>query len=357
MADHLAFAEDVQAVRREEPLVAQLLLDAQRELLEERVMRVWRDGDDAYAARLAGPAKRSGKSGATGSENGAGSKAQVQAGGRRARARAAREGALRATILRYGECTVVLNALLTHHFKNEPVVIDAVAAPNYRLALSEWIVGKADARAEVLFVRAMMQIDHVRNPYAGQRGFDGQVGARAGIGVRAGEVGIVFPTQAKIQREIRANAPVVLDVACDVVVAHMWNRNVNPGRAALNRNSDGNVQVVHLAIAVEVREAEVRGENHGAAAEDVDEAVRVIILKFAAEAQRVFTKSPGKAIAKLIAIHVRGLGRVEIGSVGKVGKQQLVRETEGWIGDRRVIGEGGNVVEKLVEVEGYVVYL
>src|ERR1700690_3805891 len=104
MADHLAFAEDVQSVRREEPLVAQLLLDAQRKLLEKRVMCVWRDGNNAHAAGLAGSAERSGKSGATGSKNGPRSKAQVQAGRRGARAGAAREGALRATILRYGEC-------------------------------------------------------------------------------------------------------------------------------------------------------------------------------------------------------------------------------------------------------------
>ena len=94
MTNHLAFAEDVQAIGGEEPLITQLLLYAERELLEERVMRVWRDGDDADAAGLARSAEWRGQGWASGSENGALRKAQTQAWGWSARARAARESAL-----------------------------------------------------------------------------------------------------------------------------------------------------------------------------------------------------------------------------------------------------------------------
>ena len=95
--------------------------------------------------------------------------------------------------MRHRQRTVILNALFAHHLENKAIVIDAVAAANHGLAFSEGIVGETDARSEVFPVRVVMQIDHVRDPDARLRWLDGQAGARAGIAVRSGKVGIVFP--------------------------------------------------------------------------------------------------------------------------------------------------------------------
>ena len=218
MADDLAFAENVQAIRGEEPVAAQLLLHAERELLEERVMRVWRDGDDAHSAGLCWAAEWRGQGGAAGSENAAWAKHKPRLGWA-ARDRAAKVHSEPA-ILRHRQRAVVLNALFAPDFEDDSIVVDAVAATNHRLTFSEGIVSEADARSEVFLVGRLMQIDYVRHPDARLRWLDGQARAGVGIAVRSGEVGIVFPAQAEIQREARSGAPVVLHVAGDVVVEH-----------------------------------------------------------------------------------------------------------------------------------------
>ena len=161
---------------------------------------------------------------------------------------------------------------------------------------------------------------------------------RAGV---AGEVGVVLPAQAEVEREARVDAPVVLDVAGDVAVEDVRNGNGTTGALLLRADGDGDVEVVDLAVAVEVGKAEVGGEDDGAGAEDVDLAGGGVVLELAAKVEGVLAQGPGEGVAELIAIQVRGLGKVEVGAVGEVGEDELVGEVERGLVTGRSCGYGG----------------
>src|ERR1700733_9336586 len=63
-----------------------------------------------------------------------------------------RRDAVRARVLGYGQGAVVLHEFFGATFKNDPVVIDAIATANNRLPCAKRIIGEADARTEVLLV-------------------------------------------------------------------------------------------------------------------------------------------------------------------------------------------------------------
>ena len=65
---------------------------------------------------------------------------------------------------------------------------------------------------------------------------------------------------------------------------------------ALDADGYGDVEVVDDTVAVEILEAEVRGEDDGAGAEDVDEAVGVVALELAAEAELVLAEGHGETV-------------------------------------------------------------
>ena len=52
--------------------------------------------------------------------------------------------------------------------------------------------------------------------------------------------------------------------------------------SALERDGDGDIEIVDLAVAVEVGEGEVRGKDDGAAAEDIDLAGGGVVLELCA---------------------------------------------------------------------------
>ena len=63
----------------------------------------------------------------------------------------------------------------------------------------------------------------------------------------------------------------------------------------------------------------------------------------------------GEAIASLVAIHMGGLRKVEVGAVGEVWKQKLVGEIELRVGVGFVLREGRDVVVEVVVVGAEVV--
>jgi hypothetical protein len=148
-----------------------------------------------------------------------------------------------------------------------------------------------------------------------------------GAGV-AGKVRVVLPAQTEIECQMRTHAPVVLHVAGDVTVEDGRDRHRNDRRAAFESDRDWDVEIVDLAVAVQVGKAEVGGENDRTGAKDIDFAVSCIVLEFAADAQRVLAQRPGERIAKLISAEVCGLGQIEVFAIGKVGKDQLVGQAE-----------------------------
>ena len=125
-----------------------------------------------------------------------------------------------------------------------------------------------------------------------------------------------------------SHAPVVLSVAGDVAVEDGGNGNRDHGRAALEADGLGDIEIVDLSIAIEIGKAEVGDQDHGAGAEDIDLAIGGIVLEFAAEVQRVLAKGPGERVAHLIAIQMRGLGKVEVRAIGKVGEDELIGQIQ-----------------------------
>lgn len=148
MAVQLPVCEDVEAVSRHNPAAAELLLKAKGELLNERMMGVGAHADHAHSAGLMWAAERGCEAGAACAEACFRSKAGVETG------RSGYKGrdAVGSGVLRDGQGAIVLHEFFGTAFKNDAVVIDAVAAADNRLARAEGIVRKANARAEVLLV-------------------------------------------------------------------------------------------------------------------------------------------------------------------------------------------------------------
>src|SRR6266478_3138331 len=181
------------------------------------------ESDEANATCLIWSAERTRKRGTARSKSDAWDRSEAEAKTRRAGIAGKR--ARRTRKLRHRESTIILDPFQARRFEHDAVVIDSVASANYRLAFSERVIDQADTRAERLFVGAVVNVEDVSQPDARLTRLNGQAGARTMRAVVAEKVGIVFPTKSEIQSEIRADAPVVLRVAREVVVAKVRNRD------------------------------------------------------------------------------------------------------------------------------------
>ena len=146
-----------------------------------------------------------------------------------------------------------------------------------------------------------------------------------------------------------------MNVAGDITIEDGWDWHRNYGRAALDADCDGNIEIVDLTVSVEVGKGEVGGEDDCAAAEDVDQAMCGVVLEFSRQSQRVGSQCPCEGVAELIAVERGGLWQVEVCAVCKIGEDEFVGEAKLRICGGRVLREWGNVVVEVVVVEGEIV--
>jgi hypothetical protein len=139
MAVQLPVGEDVEAVGRHDQAAAELLLKAKRELLDERMMGVGAHADHAHSACLMGAAEWRCEAGAACAEASLGSKAGIET------ERSGHKGrdAIRSSVLGDGQGAVVLHKFFGTAFKDDAIVIDAIAAADNRLPRAEGIVGRS----------------------------------------------------------------------------------------------------------------------------------------------------------------------------------------------------------------------
>ena len=156
--------------------------------------------DQAAAARLIWPAERVRKRGAARREAFAGYTGKAKAKTRRTRISRKRAG--RACELRHGELTIVLHSFEAWSFENDAVIVNAIPAANNSFSSSKRIPGKAHARAKRFFVGRAMEVEYIRQPHTRPVRLKGQIGARAVRTVVAEQIGVIFPAQPEVQREI-----------------------------------------------------------------------------------------------------------------------------------------------------------
>ena len=84
------------------------------------------------------------------------------------------------------------------------------------------------------------------------------------------DVGVDLVAQPEIQRQVGADAPVVLDEQRDVVVVGVRQDQRLVGLAAAQRHREQQVVVVHLAVAVVIEGREVLDQLDAAVAEDAE---------------------------------------------------------------------------------------
>ena len=314
-------------------------------------MGVGAHADHAYSSGLVGAAEWRREAGAACAEACFRSKAGIETG------RSGHKGrdAVRSGVLRDGQGAIVLHEFFGAAFKNDAVVIDAIAAANNCSARAEGIIGETDARAEVLLVGRFLEVYDVCHPGAWDGGDGGQVGAGIVGAGGAGEVGVVLPTQAEVESQLGKDAPVVLGIERKVAVEDCWDRDRSDGRTALDPDCLGNIEIVDFAVSVQIGKAEVRGEDDGAGAEDVDLSMCGVVLKLTAKPEGVFPQGPGICVSELVPIQIGGLWEIEVGSVCEVWKDEFVGQVQRRIRRGRIGGVRRNVVVEVVVVEGKVV--
>ena len=69
--------------------------------------------------------------------------------------------------------------------------------------------------------------------------------------------------------------------------------------------------------------------------------MRGVVLKFAAESQRVGAQCPCEGVAELIAVEKGRLWQIEVRTVCQVGEDEFVGEAKLRICGGRVLGNGG----------------
>ncbi len=90
----------------------------------------------------------------------------------------------------------------------------------------------------------------------------------------AGEIGVVLPAQSEVECEVRSHAPIILRIEGGVVVAHVRDRDGHDRRGAVDADGDWNVEIVDDTVAIQILKAEVGGQDDGAGAKHVDQAMR-----------------------------------------------------------------------------------
>src|SRR5438132_13983724 len=97
---------------------------------------------------------------------------------------------------------------------------------------------------------------------------------------------------------------------------------------------------------------EILGQENTATAEEVKKCIRIQMLPFAAEPQRVAARHPAQRVANLITVEFRALGDAEVGPILQARESNLVPRCQSrWIRDRVVRAERGYGVQEPVPVE------